>query len=69
MNDAEIQSAILEMGRKARAASHELVKLGTEQKNAILLAMADEIDAREASILAANAKDLEGHGNVDFPAR
>ncbi len=60
MNDAEIQSAILEMGRRARAASHELVKLGTEQKNAILLAMADEIDAREATILAANAKDLEG---------
>jgi glutamate-5-semialdehyde dehydrogenase len=60
MNDAEIQSAILEMGRKARAASHELVKLGTEQKNAILLAMADEIDARAAGILAANAEDLSG---------
>jgi glutamate-5-semialdehyde dehydrogenase len=46
------------MGRKARAASRELVKLTTAQKNTILLAMADEIEAREATILKANAKDL-----------
>jgi glutamate-5-semialdehyde dehydrogenase len=58
MTDAEIHSAILDMGRRARAAAHELVKLGTEQKNAILLAMADELDARQALILEANAKDL-----------
>ena len=58
MTDTEIQSAILEMGRKARAASRELVKLTTEQKNVILLAMADEIEARQGSILEANAKDL-----------
>ena len=58
MTDAEIQSAILDMGRRARAAAHELVKLGTEQKNAILLAMADEIDSRQTLILEANAKDL-----------
>ena len=58
MTDPEIQSAIREMGRKARAASRELVKLTTAQKNTILLAMADEIEAREATILKANAKDL-----------
>lgn len=58
MTDAEIQSAILDMGRRARAAAHELVKLGTEQKNSILLSMADELDARQAVILEANAKDL-----------
>ena len=58
MTDPEIQSAILEMGRKARVASRELVKLTTAQKNTILLAMADEIEAREATILKANAKDL-----------
>ena len=58
MTDTEIQSAILDMGRKARAASRELVKLTTEQKNVILLAMADEIEARQGSILEANAKDL-----------
>jgi len=58
MTDADIQSAILDMGRRARAAAHELVKLSSEQKNTILLAMADEIDARQATILEANAKDL-----------
>ncbi|MEN3940448.1 glutamate-5-semialdehyde dehydrogenase [Prosthecobacter sp. SYSU 5D2] len=58
MTDPEIQAAIHDMGRRARAASRELVKLSTEQKNTILLAMADEIQAREATILEENAKDL-----------
>ncbi|WP_395742571.1 glutamate-5-semialdehyde dehydrogenase [Prosthecobacter sp.] len=59
MTDSEIKSAILEMGRRARAASYALVKLSTEQKNAILVAMAGEIMARQEAILAANALDLE----------
>jgi glutamate-5-semialdehyde dehydrogenase len=58
MTDSEIQAAIHDMGRRARAASRELVKLSTEQKNTILLAMADEIQARASTILAENAKDL-----------
>ena len=58
MNDAEIQSAIHDMGRRARAASYALVKLTTVQKNAILHAMAAEITARQDAILAANALDL-----------
>ncbi|MFM2165927.1 MAG: hypothetical protein RIS79_298 [Verrucomicrobiota bacterium] len=58
MTDAEIQSAILDMGRRARAASRALVNLTSDQKNAILHAMADEIMARQDDILAANALDL-----------
>jgi glutamate-5-semialdehyde dehydrogenase len=58
MTDAEIQSAILDMGRRARAASRALVNLTSDQKNAILHAMADEIMARQDGILAANALDL-----------
>lgn len=58
MTDSEIQAAIHDMGSRARAASRELVKLTTEQKNTILRAMADEILARESSILEENAKDL-----------
>lgn len=54
----DIQASILDMGRRARAASHELVKLTTAQKNAILLAMADQLVADESFILDANAKDL-----------
>lgn len=54
----EIRDAIQQMGRQARAAAHELTKLSTEQKNEILLGMADGILAGEATILAANEKDL-----------
>lgn len=58
MTDSEIQSAILDMGRRARAASRVLVNLTSDQKNAILHSMADEIMAQQDSILAANALDL-----------
>ncbi|MCB1225683.1 MAG: glutamate-5-semialdehyde dehydrogenase [Verrucomicrobiales bacterium] len=55
----DIASTILDMGRRARAAAHALVKLSTEQKNTILHAMADEMQAQEGPILAANAEDLQ----------
>ena len=55
----DIQAAILDMGRRARAAAHALVKLSTDQKNRILLAMASQIQLDEPAILAANATDLE----------
>jgi len=58
MTDSDIQAAIHDMGRKARAASRELVKLTTEQKNDILRAMAEGLMSSEAAILEANAKDL-----------
>ena len=58
MTSEEIKAAILQMGAQARAASHALAKLGSDRKNAILLAMADALVAREAAILEANAKDL-----------
>ncbi|MCL4104580.1 UNVERIFIED_CONTAM: hypothetical protein GTU68_004534 [Idotea baltica] len=46
------------MGKKARAASHGLAKLSTDEKNAILHAMADGLMAAEATILEENAKDI-----------
>lgn len=55
----ELQSAILDMGRRARAAAHQLVKLSSDQKNRILVAMAEQLLADETTILAANARDLE----------
>jgi glutamate-5-semialdehyde dehydrogenase len=58
MTDSDIQAAIHDMGRKARAASRELVKLTSDQKNDILRAMADGLITSEAAILEANAKDL-----------
>ena len=58
MTSEEIKTEVLEMGRKARAASHGLAKLSTDQKNSILLAMADGLVAAESAVLEANAKDI-----------
>jgi glutamate-5-semialdehyde dehydrogenase len=55
----DLKAAILDMGRSARAASHELVKLSTEEKNRILRSMGQQLRADEAVILRANAQDLE----------
>jgi glutamate-5-semialdehyde dehydrogenase len=47
---------------RARAAAANLALLSTDEKNALLLAIADAIEAREKSILAANQEDIEGSG-------
>jgi len=51
---------IRDIGRRAREASRPVSNLTTETKNAILRAMADELLAREAAILEANAADVAG---------
>jgi glutamate-5-semialdehyde dehydrogenase len=47
---------------RARAASVKLALLSTEEKNALLLAIANAIEAEEKSILAANREDMETSG-------
>jgi glutamate-5-semialdehyde dehydrogenase len=47
---------------RARAASAKLAQLSTEQKNALLLAIADAVEAHETDILAANRADIEHSG-------
>lgn len=47
---------------RARAASAPLAQLSTEEKNALLLAIADAIDAAGKEILAANREDVETSG-------
>ncbi len=47
---------------RARNAAARLALLSTEKKNALLLAMADAIEAQTASILAANRDDVESSG-------
>ena len=54
----ELKEQIYDFGRRARAAARSLSQLSSAQKNAALRAMADEIMARSAIILAANEKDL-----------
>lgn len=50
---------------RARAASAKLAQLSTEQKNALLLSIADAVEAHEKSILAANREDIEHSGLED----
>lgn len=58
MTSDEIRDQVWEMGKQARAAAHALTKLTTDQKNEILLAMAEGVLAQESDIIAANEKDL-----------
>ena len=54
----EISEIIHEMAVKARAAAAELRKLTTEEKNAMLLKIADALEAAKPAIDAANAEDV-----------
>ena len=47
---------------RARAASARLALLSTSEKNALLLAISDAIEANEKDILAANREDVENAG-------
>ena len=47
---------------RARAAAAQLAQLSTEERNALLLAMADAIEANAESILAANREDIKTSG-------
>jgi glutamate-5-semialdehyde dehydrogenase len=56
--DSSTQQRLL----RARAASARLALLSTEEKDALLLAIADAIEANEKSILDANREDVEDSG-------
>ena len=54
----DIEAYMLKLGVQARAASWEIGKAGTAQKNAALLAIADAINSKREQLLAANQLDL-----------
>ncbi len=54
-----LHEEMMMLGERAVAASHDLARLAARKKNAILLAMADEIEACRETIKQANTKDLE----------
>lgn len=65
----DLSTQILDFGRRARQAARALSLLESPQKNAALLAMADEVIASSSAILAANAEDLaRAHKNGLAPA-
>jgi glutamate-5-semialdehyde dehydrogenase len=47
---------------RAREAAAKLAQLSTDEKNALLLAIADAIEAQSQTILATNRKDVESSG-------
>jgi glutamate-5-semialdehyde dehydrogenase len=57
-NSASTQEKLL----RAREASAKLAQLSTEKKNALLLAIANAIEANAPTILAANREDVETSG-------
>ena len=65
----DIKDYMETLGRQARAASRAMAKASTAAKNAALLAMAADIRARSAELLAANAADVaEAKANGLEPA-
>lgn len=56
-----------ELLRCAKAAKKQVASATTEEKNRALLAMADQLEAHEADILAANAQDVERAQGVIAP--
>ncbi|MCC4116932.1 glutamate-5-semialdehyde dehydrogenase [Aromatoleum toluclasticum] len=55
----DIQEYMQTLGRQARAASRQIARASTADKNAALLAMAAAIRERRDELLAANARDVE----------
>ncbi|MBP1873365.1 glutamate-5-semialdehyde dehydrogenase [Ensifer adhaerens] len=55
----DVENVMLEIGRRAKAASRPLAVATAERKHAALIAMAETVVNRRDEILAANAIDLE----------
>lgn len=55
----EVEQYMVELGRKARAASREVAASATSARNGALLAARDALDSARADLAAANATDLE----------
>lgn len=55
----DIASAITELGRRARAASQELMVASDQAKSAALRSMADRLESERSTLQAENARDLD----------
>jgi len=55
-----LHDEMVEMGQRARSAASKLRLLNSRKKNAILNAMADQLEENKTKVLEANAKDVAG---------
>jgi glutamate-5-semialdehyde dehydrogenase len=63
-----LQEQMTQLARQARAASRELARLSTAEKNAALLAMAGALEHHGPAIVAANALDMEAGATLGLTA-
>ena len=56
--DANLQSSLLDLGRRARRASRVLALAPPEQKNRALTAAAEFLRTQAAALIEANAQDM-----------
>ena len=65
---SQIHATMLDMGQRARKSASRLATASADQKQAALLAAADEIDNSREEILKANAIDLENGREANMAA-
>ncbi len=66
--DSTTDIAVVELGKRTKAASRVLALASADQKNAALLAAADGLEAARAELFVANAADLEAGRAVGMEA-
>jgi glutamate-5-semialdehyde dehydrogenase len=59
LNDMDLKAYMQQLGQQARTASRVIATASTETKNAALLAIAEALDSNRASVLSANALDMQ----------
>jgi glutamate-5-semialdehyde dehydrogenase len=65
----DTQINLSDMGKQAKAAGIQLARATTEQKNTVIMAIADALEANTAAILAANKLDVDearAHGTDEI---
>ena len=63
-----LNEQMTQLAKQAKAASRELAKLATREKNDCLLAMADALERNSAAIKEANALDMEIGAKLNLSA-
>jgi len=63
-----LNEQMTQLAKQAKAASRELAKLTTREKNACLLAMADALEKNSSALKEANALDLEVGAKLNLSA-
>ncbi len=55
----DVHAYMTELGRRARVAARVLARASTAEKNNALLAIADDLERKDGTLMAENARDLE----------